>query len=106
MPGRIGRCIPNPTRTRDVLVEGMPALPGGRVGALRRAVHVYDRIEIPEIKPDVTQVRLQGGTCPCCASGSRPPRRRASRARRSDQTCAFAIYLRYTQAISFERCRG
>src|SRR3954468_12229440 len=38
--------------------RGMPALP---------AVHLYDRIEIPEIKPDVTQVRLQGGTCPCCA---------------------------------------
>jgi hypothetical protein len=26
----------------------------------------YDRIEIPEIKPDVTRVTLYGGVCPCC----------------------------------------
>jgi len=31
------------------------------------AVHAYDRIEIPEIVPDVTRVTLYGGSCPCCA---------------------------------------
>jgi hypothetical protein len=31
------------------------------------ACEAYDRIEIPEIKPDVTRVTLFGGTCPCCA---------------------------------------
>jgi hypothetical protein len=27
-------------------------------------VHTYDRIEISEIKPDVTRVILRGGVCP------------------------------------------
>ena len=58
---------PNPTRTRDVLVEECPHCRADVSGVAQAAVHVYDRIEIPEIKPDVTQVRLQGGTCPCCA---------------------------------------
>jgi hypothetical protein len=35
----------------------------------------YDRVEIPEIKPDVTRVTLQGGVCPCCNKRfkARPP---------------------------------
>ncbi|MGB6325422.1 MAG: hypothetical protein WBG11_06495, partial [Methylocella sp.] len=28
---------------------------------------VYDHVEIPDIKPDVTRVTLHGGICPCCA---------------------------------------
>ena len=58
---------PNPTRTRDILAEACPHCRADVLGVTQTAVHVYDRIEIPQIKPDVTQVRLQGGTCPCCA---------------------------------------
>jgi len=29
---------------------------------------VYDRIELPPIKPDVTRVRRFGGSCACCGA--------------------------------------
>ena len=51
---------------RDALIAQLL----GRVDALTRQVEdltarmPYDRIEIPEIKPDVTQVRLQRGDLP------------------------------------------
>jgi transposase len=84
----------------------MPALPGG---CLRRRVqtpvHSYDRIEIPEIKPDVTRVTLLGGLCPCCAKPFKaaPPAGLEPGSPFGPNLRAFAIYLRFTQAISFER---
>jgi transposase len=99
---------PNPTRTRDILAEKCPHCRADVLGVTQTAVHVYDRIEIPQIKPDVTQVRLHGGTCPCCArrftaaapGGLEPGSPFGPNLR------AFVIYLRYTQAISFERLSG
>jgi transposase len=96
---------PNPTRTRDVRAKECPQCRADVSGVAQSVVHVYDRIEIPEIKPDVTQVRLHGGTCPCCArrftaaapAGLEPGSPFGPNLR------ALAIYLRYTQAISFER---
>src|SRR5277367_1572969 len=57
----------NPTSKRMVL-----ACRCGRCGAdvsnaPQSPSETYDRIEIPEIKPDVTQVTLYGGVCPGCA---------------------------------------
>src|SRR5258707_2267674 len=58
---------PNPTRHRNV--PAMQCQHCGRdvTAAPQTACETYDRIEIPEIKPDVTRVTLYGGTCPCCA---------------------------------------
>ena len=74
-------------------------------GVAQAPVHTYDRIEIPEIKPDVTQVVLHGGVCPCCASGSGPPPPAGLEPGSpfGPNLRAFAIYLRFAQAISFER---
>jgi transposase len=96
---------PNPTRKRDVLAEQCPHCRADVSGVAQSVVHVYDRIEIPEIKPDVTQVRLHGATCPCCArkftaaapAGLEPGSPFGPNLR------AFVLYLRFTQAISFER---
>src|SRR5947207_10364070 len=49
---------PNPTRKRDVLAEHCPHCRADVSGVAQQPVHSYDRIEIPEIVPDVTQVRL------------------------------------------------
>jgi transposase len=68
------------------------------------AVHVYDRIEIPEIKPDVTQVRLHGGECPCRHKRfmAEPPQGLVPGSPFGPNVPAFVIYLCFTHAISFE----
>src|SRR5260370_8253742 len=68
-------------------------------------VHPYARIELPEINPDVTRVALLGGMCPCCAKPFKaaPPAGLEPGSPFGANLRAFAIYLRFTQAISFER---
>jgi len=58
---------PNPTRKRDILASHCQHCRADVSGVAQEPVHIYDRIEIPQIKPDVTQVRLHAGICPCCA---------------------------------------
>lgn len=67
MRERTGPLHPNPTRRRDMLAERCGHCQADVSGVSQEAVHAYDRIEIPEIVPDVTRVTLCGGVCPCCA---------------------------------------
>jgi transposase len=57
---------PNPTRRRDILADHCEHCRADVSAVAQAAVHTYDRIEIPEIVPDVTRVILHGGLCPCC----------------------------------------
>jgi transposase len=96
---------PNPTRKRDVLAAHCQHCGTTVSDEPQFACEVYDRIEIPEIKPDVTRVTLHGGTCPCCAKRFKaaPPAGLEPGSPFGANLRAFAIYLRFTQAISFER---
>jgi transposase len=96
---------PNPTRCRTVPASQCQHCQADVSGIVQTPVHRYDRIEIPEIKPDVTQVTLLGGMCPCCARPFKaaPPAGLESGSPFGPNLRAFAIYLRFTQAISFER---
>jgi transposase len=96
---------PNPTRRRDVPASQCQHCWADVSGVVQTPVHTYDRIEIPEIKPDVTRVTLFGGMCPCCAKSFRaaPPAGLEPGSPFGPNLRAFAIYLRFTQAISFER---
>jgi transposase len=96
---------PNPTRRRDVLADRCEHCRAD-VSAIRQAaVHAYDRIEIPEIVPDVTRVTLHGGVCPCCRQRFRapPPAGLAPGSPFGPNLRAFVLYLRFAQAIPFER---
>ena len=66
---------------------------------------VYERIELPPVRPDVTQVRLFGGRCPCCqerVTAEAPPGlERGSPFGQS--IAAMVVYLHYAHAISLER---
>ena len=55
---------PNPTRYEAVRAERCPHCRADVTGLAQAAVQTYDRIEIPEIAPDVTRVVLHGGVCP------------------------------------------
>ena len=57
----------DPTRTRDILATSCQRCGADVSQTAQRPRESYDRIEIPEIKPDVTRVILHGGVCPCCA---------------------------------------
>jgi transposase len=104
-PGAHRPLHPNPTRKRDILAEHCAHCRADVSGVAQEAVHVYDRIELPEIKPDVTQVRLHGGVCPCCTKRFRaePPPGLEPGSPFGPNLRAFAIYLRFSHAISLER---
>ena len=104
-PGAHRPLHPKPTQKRDVLASHCPHCQIDVSGIAQEPVHAYDRIEIPEIKPDVTRVTLHGGICPCCAKQFRaePPAGLEPGSPFGPNLRAFAIYLRFTHAISFER---
>src|SRR5882757_8504518 len=96
---------PNPSRCRAVAASQCQHCGANVSGVVQTPAHSYDRIEIPEIKPDVTRVILLGGMCPCCAKPFKaaPPAGLEPGSPFGPNLRAFAIYLRFTQAISFER---
>ena len=96
---------PNPTRRRDVLADRCEHCRADVSAVAQAAFHAYDRIEIPEIVPDVTRVILHGGLCPCCRRRFRavPPAGLAPGSPFGPNLRAFVLYLRFAQAIPFER---
>jgi len=106
-PG-FGRALePNPDRIVDRLLDACPHCAAAWPGDPQTPQLVYDRIELPPIKPDVTRVRLFGGRCACCGehataaapAGLEP----GSPFGRSIE--ALVVYLHYAQAIGIERLR-
>jgi len=65
-PG-FGRTLhPNPDRVFDARLTACPKCQAAFPATLQTPQQIYERIELPPIKPDVTQVRLFGGRCACC----------------------------------------
>ena len=104
-PG-FGRTLePNPDRTVDARLDACPHCAAAWVEAAQRPQLVYDRIEMPPIRPDVTRVRLFSGRCACCGgravtvapAGLEP----GSPFGKSIE--ALVVYLHYAQAIGLER---
>jgi transposase len=96
---------PHPTRALDVRAQECPHCAADVSRVMQSALERYDRIELPEIKADVTRVVLHGGTCPCCARRFKamPPEGLEPGSPFGPNLRAFVLYLRFTHAISFER---
>ena len=96
---------PNPTRCEAVRAERCPHCRADVGDVAQAAVQTYDRIEIPEIAPDVTRVVLHGGVCPCCAGRFKAaaPAGLEPGSPFGPNLRAFVLYLRFGQAIPFER---
>jgi transposase len=96
---------PNPTRCREVWADCCPQCQADVTAVAQVPLHTYDWIEIPEITPDVTRVTLYGGTCPCCRGPFKAPAPRACPPGSpfGPNLRAFVLYLRFAQAIPFER---
>jgi transposase len=96
---------PNPTRRREMLAERCDHCRADVRGVDQAPVLIYDRIEIPEITPDVTRVTLHGRVCPCCRRRfkAEAPAGLEPGSPFGPNLRAFVVYLRFGQAIPFER---
>jgi len=104
-PG-VGRALhPHPDRVVDARLDACPKCEAAFPGASQTPQQVYERIELPPIRPDVTQVRLFGGRCACC--GERVTAEAPTGLERGSpfgqSIAAMVVYLHYAHAIAMER---
>src|SRR5512135_1427448 len=104
-PGTHRPLHPNPTRRRDVTAQRCSHCQADVTGVAQVPVQAYDRVEIPEITPDVTRVTLYGGGCPCCTRRFKatPPAGLEPGSPFGPNLRAFVLSLRVGQAIPFAR---
>ena len=104
-PG-VGRMLePDPDRIVDATLQACPHCAASFPQGAQTPQEVYDRIEIPPVKPDVTRVRLFGGQCACCGArvtAEAPPGLEPG-SPFGQSVCALVVYLHYAHAIGFER---
>jgi len=104
-PG-VGRTLhQNPDRVIDARLDACPNCQAAFPQAAQTPQQVYERIELPPIKPDVTQVRLFGGRCACCGErvSAAAPAGLEPGSPFGQSIAALVVYLHYSHAIGFER---
>jgi transposase len=104
-PG-VGRTLhPNPDRTINRLLATCPNCTAVFPGASQTLQQVYERIELPPIRPDVTQIRLFGGRCACCGERvtAEAPAGLEQGSPFGQSIAAMVVYLHYAHAIGMER---
>lgn len=104
-PG-VGRALhPDPDREIERKLSTCPTCAAAFPEASQSPQQVYDRIELPPIRPDVTRVRLFGGRCACCgarATAEAPPGLEPG-SPFGTSIAAMVVYLHYAHAIGMER---
>jgi transposase len=104
-PG-VGRTLhPHPDRTIDRRLSTCPNCEAVFPDALQTPQQVYERIELPPVRPDVTQIRLFGGRCTCCGervTAQAPPGLEQG-SPFGHSIAAMLVYLHYAHAIGMER---
>jgi transposase len=104
-PG-VGRTLhPNPDRVVDARLAACPKCQAAFPEAAQTPQQVYERIELPPVKPDVTQVRLFGGRCVCCGErvAAAAPAGLEPGSPFGQSIAALVVYLHYAHAIGMER---
>ena len=104
-PG-VGRALhPNPDRVIDARLTACPKCEAAFPDASQTPQQVYERIELPPVRPDVTPVRLFGGRCACCGervTAEAPPGLEQG-SPFGQSIAALVVYLHYAHAIGMER---
>jgi transposase len=104
-PG-VGRTLhPNPDRVIDRRLATCPKCDAVFPNASQTPQQVYERIELPPVKPDVTRVRLFGGRCTCCGERvtAEAPAGLEQGSPFGQSIAAMVVYLHYAHAIGMER---
>lgn len=106
-PG-VGRPLAeNPDRVVNVHLDTCPHCAAAFAPCDQTPQAVYDRIELPPIKPDITRVHLFGGCCKCCGGRAiaTAPAGLEPGSPFGRTVAAMVVYLHYSQAIGIERLR-
>jgi transposase len=104
-PG-VGRALhPNPDRVIDARLTVCPKCEAAFPDTSQTPQQVYERIELPPIRPDVTRVRLFGGRCACCGERvtAEAPAGLEPGSPFGQSIAALVVYLHYAHAIGMER---
>jgi transposase len=104
-PG-VGRTLhPDPDQRVDAMLPACPKCNAAFPEASQTPQQVYERIELPPIKPHVTQVRLFGGRCACCGEQVTvdAPTGLERGSPFGHSIAAVVVYLHYAHAIGMER---
>ncbi|MDR3538645.1 MAG: hypothetical protein P4L71_19270 [Acetobacteraceae bacterium] len=99
-PG-VGRTLhPNPDCIIDERLTACPNCDAVFPEALQAPQRIYDRIELPPIKADVTRVQLFGGRCACCGERvtAAAPAGLEPGSPFGQSIAALVVYLHYTVA--------
>jgi transposase len=102
----VGRTLhPNPDRTIDKLLSTCPKCEAVFPESSQTPQQIYERIELPPIRPDVTQIRLFGGRCACCGERvvAEAPAGLEQGSPFGHSIAAMVVYLHYAHAIGMER---
>ena len=101
-----GRALhPNPDRQLDRKLSTCPTCASVFPEASQTPQQVYDRIELPPVRPDVTRVRLFGGRCTCRGerTTAEAPAGLEPGSPFGQSIAARVVYLHYAHAIGMER---
>ena len=104
-PG-VGRPLcETPDHVHEAIAETCPHCAAAVTADDQSLQQLYDRIEIPPIKPVVTQVRRHGGVCPCCRKKflAPVPKGLEPGSPFGASVASLAVAFHHNQAISFER---
>ena len=94
-----------PDQVHEAIAETCPHCTAAVTAESQSLQQLYDRIEIPPIKPVVTQVRRHGGVCPCCQKKflAPVPKGLEPGSPFGSSVVSLAVAFHHNQAISFER---
>jgi transposase len=104
--GGVARLLhPDPDRIVEAIAEACPHCAAPLAEGEQALSAVYDRIELPPIRPLVTRVRLYGGRCRRCGKRFTAPTPAGLEPGSpfGASIAALAVYLRFGHAIGFER---
>ncbi len=107
-PGVARPLCETPDLTHEAIAKVCPHCAAAVTADDQSLQQLYDRIEIPPIKPVVTQVRRHGGVCPCCRQAflAPVPKGLEPGSPYGSSVVALAVAFRHNQAISYERLSG
>jgi transposase len=96
---------PNPDRVIDARLTACPKCEAAFPDASQTPQQVYERIELPPVRPDVTQVRLFGGRYACCSERvtAEAPAGLEQGSPIGQSSATVVVYLHYAHAIGMER---
>jgi transposase len=104
-PGTFRALADNPDRIIEAFATTCPHCSHDLTPANQPAVHAYDHIDLPPIRPVVTRVNRHRGRCPCCGKSFAAPAPDGLEPGSpfGATLVALIVHLHVTQAISFER---